>query len=909
MTTNTVPNTGLGDRTVVDDTRSTTSIVPRHRFDVETDEKPPKSTFQKLLRSKFFYAGLVALVIIGVIVAVVVVATKPKDAPAPDLIFPIQKLASATIREAAVPYSTSRSIAVKGEIAVFNLQSVKSLRSSAIGWFNSSSNQTWIQGVKDDVDISHLIPYTGDSLLALNRTIDGNFSIVQLNIGPNYGNVSLPTAAFNFSSFPDFPNPAFNASLYLGKNSMKLFVAMTDRTSRTLIYRLGLPGFTVEANTTIDASPRGSYRFAESNGFATTDTEGILMIPSSSDTHVEDAFGFLLPESMKMILPTGSHTAQRRFISPPHRASRSQNGSFVIIGDPILTFKDVQIIDASQSPYDHRFVANSTTSSTSNWVFSSVRGFNAVSEVMFNPSGKWIAESYGTLINITNPFGSLPHPRYNVSIAFDADVFVDSLASSGDSEFFAVGQIGTSQGTNGGGMTTNTVPNTGPGDRTVVDDTHSTTSIVPRHKFDVETDEKPPKSTFQKLLRSKFFYAGLVALVIIGVIVAVVVVATKPKDAPAPDLIFPIQKLASATIREAAVPYSTSRSLAVKGEIAVFNLQSVKSLRSSAIGWFNSSSNQTWIQGVKDDVDISHLIPYTGDSFLALNRTIDGNFSIVQLNIGPNYGNVSLPTAAFNFSSFPDFPNPAFNASLYLGKNSMKLLVAMTDRTSRTLIYRLGLPGFTVEANTTIDASPRGSYRFAESNGFATTDTEGILMIPSSSDTHVEDAFGFLLPESMKMILPTGSYTAQRRFISPPHRASRSQNGSFVIIGDPILTSKDVQIIDASQSPYDHRFVAKSTTSSTSNWVFSSVRGFNAVSEVMFNPSGKWIAESYGTLINITNPFGSLPHPRLNVSIAFSANVFVYSLASSGDSEFFAVGQIGTSEGTNVIISCYKVNF
>ncbi|KAI8812507.1 hypothetical protein BJ742DRAFT_866296 [Cladochytrium replicatum] len=443
-TNNNLQNVDRVDHAAVDDSRSTTSIVPRHRFDVETDEKTAKHTLRTVLRSRILYAALGALVIISVIVAVVVVTNKSNNSPEPTI--SVKRLSSATIRGASVPFSTSRNIAVKNNIAVFNLQSVKSLNSSALGWFNSSSNQTWVQAVENQVDISHLIPYTDDSFLALNQTLGGNYSIVQLNIGPNYGNVSLPTASFNLSNFPDFPYPVLNASLYMAKNSMKLFVAMTDRTSRTLIYRLGLPEFKVEANTTISASPHGAYRFAESNGNATTDAEGILMLPSLSETHVEDAFAFLLPESMKMILPTGTYTAQRRFISPPYRASRSQNGTFVIVGDPKLSFKDFNVTDPSQSPYDRRFVANSTTSSTSNWVFSSVSGSIDTSEVMLDHSGQWIAESAGPWVNITlSPFGSFPNPKFN-KYFIDLDYFVDSFASSADSEFFAVGQIGTTRG-------------------------------------------------------------------------------------------------------------------------------------------------------------------------------------------------------------------------------------------------------------------------------------------------------------------------------------------------------------------------------------------------------------------------------------------------------------------------------
>ncbi|KAI8802871.1 hypothetical protein BJ742DRAFT_529286 [Cladochytrium replicatum] len=447
-----------GDSSVVSNTRSDTPQWEELPTYGNVAAKPPaysETRLSNLLKSRRVRVAILALILLAAITSFAVVMLSILGTPGEN---PNDRLSITSTQpfdisnEYIFPPSASRHIAAAGYFAVVVMldfaDGTTALLSTGI------TNNTWgytIQTVEPGVSISYVAIFgsTNNTILALNTT-KSTVSLVQIKLGRGLGKKASPQSLFNLTNATSnsFVHPVAGASMFLSNSMKHAYVALADNSGVTWIYRIRVPEFVVEASSAISASVRGTYRFAESSGFAdpqsTNFSSSVMMLPNVPVQSIYDAYAFLQPHNLSLILPfrrPQDSTLNTSFVGVPFRGSMSPDGSsgILIAGKSSLT-SNGEITGGLTTQVCYLFPKD--------WSFSFVRNSEAnVSEVLVHSSGRWTieAQSLPGSVNIleTRDSSKLWAPSRIRSASMDILLGIRSLASAGDRMFYSVSEIGS----------------------------------------------------------------------------------------------------------------------------------------------------------------------------------------------------------------------------------------------------------------------------------------------------------------------------------------------------------------------------------------------------------------------------------------------------------------------------------
>ncbi|KAI8801859.1 hypothetical protein BJ742DRAFT_568495 [Cladochytrium replicatum] len=268
------------------------------------------------------------------------------------------------------------------------------------------------------------------------------------------------------------------------------------------------------------------------------------------------------------------------------------------------------------------------------------------------------------------------------------------------------------------------------------------------------------------------------------------------KPPPPPPENYLIEQVSMGTVPNSTIGGEVWRHLSGNENFGVAVVNRVLSLNgASAI--LMHKGNDTWLLEIESGTNVSYVTPYTANSVLALRTTTDA-VSLAEYSVGPDRGTKATPLSLFNLTNITSaaFRHPVREASMYLSlKNMSHVYVSLGDSSLKTWVYRLQLPSLVVDRNSTITpASLRGTYRFAESAGYADPDSDGIsgiLMLASEPAPLVYDAYGMLQPRNLSLLV-SPRYLFPYNFMGAPSRGSMSADGATgVILGDRKLVAED----------------------------------------------------------------------------------------------------------------------
>ncbi|KAI8807009.1 hypothetical protein BJ742DRAFT_340036 [Cladochytrium replicatum] len=308
-------------------------------------EDPPAKGLSKLLQSKKGRITIIMLAILLLIAAALTIALtvtkKSQEASIPVENLDV-KLDFSYRVTAALATGKSRPIVGGSDYVVLLLDNVSSL-GGASALLTISANDTWLQKIDAGVTISNIARDASNPIiLALNMT-QNILRVCYIPVEFQFRNKRSWACPVNLSNITSssFKYPIVESSMFVAAAYYKIYVALADSAGVTWIYRIQLVGFILDGSSSIAASSRGTFRFAQSSGHVNWDSidfsPTIMMLPSAPAQSIYDAYAFLNPYNLSLVLPVRrpqDSNSDSTFVGLPYRGSVSTFGTLgMVIGE------------------------------------------------------------------------------------------------------------------------------------------------------------------------------------------------------------------------------------------------------------------------------------------------------------------------------------------------------------------------------------------------------------------------------------------------------------------------------------------------------------------------------------------------------------------------------------------------